>query len=165
MENNRAPYHEDEAVSRNHWATPELLASNLVDEYGLVIDVCTFKETAKCKRFFTESDNGLKKRWDANVWCNPPYDDILPWTIRGAIHPLITSVFLLPMRSCSDWFCLATNDRRVGWYTFDNRIKFVPPQKIDASQPRHDSCLIVFNDKNGSGYLGQRCRMTGRRLC
>lgn len=159
MEEGRAPVNNE-----NNWATPAELADGLVREYGLQIDVCAFKETAKCSRFFTESDDGLRKRWDQNVWCNPPYDSILPWVVRGLTHPLITSVFLLPMRSCSDWFCLAGNDLRVGWYTFDNRIHFIPPKGISKSSPRHDSCLIVVNDKNGSGYLGQRCRSTGRRL-
>lgn len=31
------------------------------------------------KRYYTAEDDGIVKRWEGTVWCNPPYSRVTPW--------------------------------------------------------------------------------------
>lgn len=56
------------------WATPQDLFDSLNKKYKFNLDPCATKENAKCKKFFTEEENGLKKSWKGKrVFMNPPY--------------------------------------------------------------------------------------------
>lgn len=56
------------------WPTPQDLFDRLNEKYRFTLDPCATPENAKCKRFFTESDDGLKQSWcGERVFCNPPY--------------------------------------------------------------------------------------------
>ncbi len=56
------------------WATPQKWYDYLNLEFKFTLDPCCSEETAKCKRFYTEKDNGLEKDWsDERVFMNPPY--------------------------------------------------------------------------------------------
>lgn len=58
----------------NEWATPQAFFDNLNKEFKFTLDPSSTKENAKCKKFYTEADNGLVKSWDNEiVFCNPPY--------------------------------------------------------------------------------------------
>jgi site-specific DNA-methyltransferase (adenine-specific) len=48
----------------SEWETPQDLFDKLNEEFGpFTLDPCATKENAKCKRFFTMEDNGLKQSW------------------------------------------------------------------------------------------------------
>ena len=56
------------------WATPQWLFDVLHAEFHFGLDVCAQPETAKCKRFYSPDDNGLKQSWaPSRCWMNPPY--------------------------------------------------------------------------------------------
>ena len=55
------------------WATPKELFATLDNEFRFTLDPCATPETAKCDRFFTETDDGLVQRWSGVVFMNPPY--------------------------------------------------------------------------------------------
>lgn len=56
------------------WPTPQDLFDRLNEKYRFTLDPCATPENAKCERFFTESDDGLKQSWRGErVFCNPPY--------------------------------------------------------------------------------------------
>ena len=58
----------------NEWSTPQDFFDQLNKEFKFTLDPCATPENAKCKKFFTEKDNGLAKSWDGEiVFCNPPY--------------------------------------------------------------------------------------------
>lgn len=58
----------------NEWSTPQDFFDELNKEFNFDLDPCATKENAKCERYYTETDDGLKESWDnANVFCNPPY--------------------------------------------------------------------------------------------
>ena len=60
------------------WATPQDFFDKLNDEFDFTLDPCATKENAKCNKFFTEKDDGLKQSWDNEiVFCNPPYGNVL----------------------------------------------------------------------------------------
>ena len=62
------------------WETPRDFFAALDSEFHFNLDVCATKQNRKCLRYFTKEDDGLKRPWDGNVWCNPPYGrDIGRW--------------------------------------------------------------------------------------
>ena len=57
----------------DEWATPQDFFDKLNAEFHFDLDVCATKENAKCKRYFTKEQNGLKQEWKGICWMNPPY--------------------------------------------------------------------------------------------
>lgn len=55
------------------WTTPKDLFDELNVEFNFTLDVASTDENALCNRHYTEKEDGLTKRWNGNVWCNPPY--------------------------------------------------------------------------------------------
>lgn len=45
------------------WETPQELFDELDREFHFTLDVCAVPENAKCERYFTPAQNGLKKDW------------------------------------------------------------------------------------------------------
>lgn len=90
------------------WATPQKFFDMLNKEFKFNLDPCATKENAKCKRFFTEKENGLQQRWKSSrVFMNPPYGRAIgKWVLKafsenrgGALV-----VALLPARTDTRWF-------------------------------------------------------------
>ena len=58
----------------NEWETPNLLFGELDNEFHFTLDPCATPENAKCARFYTQQENGLKQSWaNERVFMNPPY--------------------------------------------------------------------------------------------
>ena len=55
------------------WETPKELFDELDREFHFNLDAAASRENAKCERFFTKDQDGLKQKWKGTVWCNPPY--------------------------------------------------------------------------------------------
>jgi phage N-6-adenine-methyltransferase len=89
------------------WATPQWLFDALNSHYEFNLDVCAVPENAKCEKFFSPQEDGLKQKWEGVCWMNPPYGrKILKWVKKayesskeGAIV-----VALLPSRNDTAWF-------------------------------------------------------------
>lgn len=47
----------------DEWATPNYIFDELNKTFQFTLDVCATKENAKCSKFFTKEDNGLKQSW------------------------------------------------------------------------------------------------------
>lgn len=59
---------------KNDWETPQYLFDELDKEFHFTLDPCAEPHTAKCKKFYTRKDDGLKQDWTGEVvFCNPPY--------------------------------------------------------------------------------------------
>ena len=89
------------------WETPQELFDKLDMEFHFDLDVCAIPENAKCKKFYTPEQDGLRQPWDGTCWCNPPYGrDIGQW-VRRALFASVggtTVVMLLPARTDTKWF-------------------------------------------------------------
>ena len=92
----------------NEWATPLALFQELDKEFGFTLDPCATPQNAKCKKFYTLEDDGLKQNWEGHrVFCNPPYGrEIGRWVEkcyreaqRGALV-----VALIPARTDTRYF-------------------------------------------------------------
>lgn len=66
--------------NKNYWETPQKLFDKLNKKYHFEIDLAASKENAKCKKFYTEKDDALSKKWHGVCWCNPPYGrNVIQW--------------------------------------------------------------------------------------
>jgi len=70
------------------WETPKDFFDRLDAEFHFTLDVCATAENAKCKRFYTKDQDGLRQDWTGEtVWCNPPYGREMPrWIEKCAMH-------------------------------------------------------------------------------
>jgi phage N-6-adenine methyltransferase len=87
--------------------TPPELFDPLNEEFHFTLDVCATAQNAKCTRFFTPEEDGLKQKWTGVCWMNPPYGrEVKAWmkkayeeSLRGA-----TVVCLVPSRTDTFWW-------------------------------------------------------------
>lgn len=85
------------------WATPQSLFDELNSEFRFTLDVCALPENAKCAKFFTPEQDGLKQDWGGHIcWMNPPYGrEIGKWVAKASRY---NCVCLLPARTDTKWF-------------------------------------------------------------
>lgn len=112
--------------SKTHlWETPQEFFDALHREFNFELDVCAISENAKCSRFFSPTDDGLKQPWRGVCWMNPPYGREIQHWVRKAYESSLqgaTVVCLLPARTDTRWwhdFCGKAETRFV-----KGRLKF-----------------------------------------
>ena len=90
------------------WPTPQGVFDELNEEFNFTLDPCATHENAKCKRHFTEEDDGLSQDWgQETVFMNPPYGrEIKDWMKKAYESSLkgATVVCLVPARTDTRWF-------------------------------------------------------------
>lgn len=91
------------------WATPQDLFDELNKEFNFDLDPCATHDNAKCSRYYTKQDDGLKQIWTGRVFMNPPYGrEIQKWvkkayeSVKNGESELV--VCLLPARTDTRWF-------------------------------------------------------------
>lgn len=146
---------------RSDWETPDSLFQEWNAKYKFTLDAAASKENAKCERFFTVEEDGLKQSW-ANevVWVNPPYGRV-PWNRKITWPDLwcakaswesryngATVVMLLPARTDTRWWHDHVWDESKGTFRegvnaqfIKGRIKF---QGAENGAP-FPSVVVVFN--------------------
>lgn len=87
-----------------NWETPPQLFKALDAEFHFDFDVCALPENAKCPRYYTPEDDGLKQPWNGTCWCNPPYGRSISDWVKKAAESETTVVMLLPARTDTKWF-------------------------------------------------------------
>lgn len=91
----------------DEWATPMWLFREYDLEFRFTLDVCATPENAKCKRYFTRSDNGLAQDWSGSCWMNPPYGATIGQWMEKALQESqrgATVVCLVPARTDTAWW-------------------------------------------------------------
>lgn len=91
------------------WGTPQVLFDELDAEFHFDVDVCATDKNAKCSKFFTKEQDGLKQSWSGKtVWCNPPYGKkIAEWVKKAYLESRGGGgciVLLLPARTDTRYF-------------------------------------------------------------
>lgn len=63
------------------WATPQEFFDKLDAEFNFTLDSCATSENAKCSKYYTVNEDGLKQDWGGEVvFVNPPYGrEISKW--------------------------------------------------------------------------------------
>lgn len=91
------------------WATPQDLFDELNAEFHFTLDPCATAENAKCKKFYTMAEDGLKQDWEGEtVFCNPPYGRVIyDWVKKcytESLKPGTVVVALIPARTDTRYF-------------------------------------------------------------
>lgn len=79
-------------------------------EFHFDLDVCATPENAKCVRYYTRVDDGLKQAWSEDgrvIYCNPPYGRQISAWVRKAYEEAqngATVVMLIFARTDTRWF-------------------------------------------------------------
>ena len=111
----------------NH-PTPQAFYETLHTMYGFTCDAAASAENAKCKVYFTASDNGLTKDWGTHtVWLNPPYGRVIKsWAQKSldAASKGATVVMLVPSRTDTKWFKAVAERPEVQLLFVCGRLKF-----------------------------------------
>jgi phage N-6-adenine-methyltransferase len=126
------------------WETPPDLFHKLDQEFHFTLDVCALPENAKCERFFSPNDDGLKQPWDGVCWMNPPYGRMIGKWMEKAFNEWekgVLVVCLVPARPDTEW-----------WHRFALRgeIRFLRGRlkfgKAKSGAP-FPSAIVVFRQK------------------
>ena len=154
------------------WATPVELFRRLDVEFHFNTDVCAVPENAKCERFFTPEQDGLKQDWTGTCFMNPPYGrDIGNWVKKAHDSSLkgTTVVCVLPARTDTRWwhhYVAKADEVRflAGRLKFGDAATSAPfPSVIVVFRPRltHQPALpigaantqqpLLFGDDNAAG--------------
>ena len=128
------------------WTTPQSLFDTLNEQFHFTLDPCATPENAKCRRYFTKADDGLKQKWTGRVFMNPPYGREIGKWVKKAYEASKTDadlvVCLLPSRTDTRWwheYCMK------GEITFiKGRLKF-GEAKNSAPFP---SAIVLFASKS-----------------
>jgi site-specific DNA-methyltransferase (adenine-specific) len=60
------------------WATPQDFFNELDAEFHFTLDPCATPDNAKCEKYYTTQEDGLKQDWTGEtVFCNPPYGSVI----------------------------------------------------------------------------------------
>ena len=87
------------------WSTPQSFFDELDKEFNFTLDPCADEFNHKCKKYFTEEQDGLIQDWSGEtVFCNPPYGNKETglWTKKcyeESLKPNTTVVLLIPART------------------------------------------------------------------
>ena len=96
-----------EHIGTDRWETPADLFRALDREFRFELDVCALPENAKCARYYTPDQDGLKQVWQGRCWMNPPYGSTISAWIEKAWQSAkkgATVVALLPVHTETGWW-------------------------------------------------------------
>lgn len=85
------------------WETPQDFFEKLNEEYHFELDVCATADNAKCERYFTKEQDGLKQEWKGCCWMNPPYGKEIGVWMRKAYESMFGGGLL--------WYALCLHER------------------------------------------------------
>jgi site-specific DNA-methyltransferase (adenine-specific) len=93
------------ASGRTVYETPPEVFRPLDREFHFTLDVCATPQNAKCERYFTEAEDGLKQSWAGErCWMNPPYGSgIVRWVAKAARADTLV-VGLVPASTDTNWW-------------------------------------------------------------
>lgn len=128
------------------WSTPQELFDELNREFRFTLDPCASDWNAKCKRYFTDKDDGLVQDWSGEiVFMNPPYGkDLKLWmekayasSLRGA-----TVVCLVPAATDTSWWHDYALKGEIRYLR--GRPRFVTKEN-EWQQTFSPSVIVIFN--------------------
>lgn len=127
------------------WATPQDLYDKLNSEFNFTLDPCATPQNAKCVKFYTKEQDGLRQDWGGDaVFCNPPYGrDIYAWVRKCFMEAQkinTTVVMLIPARTDTRYFHEFIYHKAREIRFIKGRLKF-GNQKNNAPFP---SMVVVF---------------------
>ena len=136
---------------KQDFETPDNLFNLLNDEFHFTLDVCANSDNKKCKRYFSEQQNGLVQKWEGTCWMNPPFIDVGRWVKKayGESQDGTVVVCLLPSRTNTGWW----HD-----YVMQGEIRFIrgrPKFKGSEHGLPLPLSIVIFRKENTEQKFGQ----------
>jgi site-specific DNA-methyltransferase (adenine-specific) len=139
--------------ANDNWATPQSVFEPLNAEFAFTLDPCCHVHTAKCAKYFTAKDDGLRMSWHGEkVFMNPPYGKSISLWMKKAYEEAqagATVVCLVPARTDTKWwheYSMKSNEIRF----CKGRIRFIAAndnevlgEKETATFP---SAVVIFRN-------------------
>jgi phage N-6-adenine-methyltransferase len=132
-----------------NWCTPQGFFDKLDEEFHFVLDAAATKETAKCKEYYTPSEDGLKQSWDIGgaVFCNPPYGRKLGSWVKKAYEESKTGikiVLLIPARTDTSYFHEYIYGKAEIRF-LRGRLRFTDEKKTAFDPAPFPSMVVIYN--------------------
>jgi len=132
--------------------TPKYLYRELSRRFGpFHADLAASHDNHLCKTYYTEDNSALQDElgWEGSCFCNPPYNNILPWVakaIRCVFHESAWDcervTMLLPARVGTEWWRWAEMYGRI--HRIEGRVRFEDENGVPKSNPFEYSVVVVF---------------------
>lgn len=130
------------------WETPQATFDALDAVFHFETDVCADATNAKCARYFTTEQDGLKQQWTGICWMNPPYGLAIDRWVQKAYESSLwgtTVVCLLPARTDTQW-----------WQQYvlplpRDCVRFLPGRQYFSGKGRapFPSAVVIFRPRSG----------------
>jgi phage N-6-adenine-methyltransferase len=125
----------------DEWATPQKLFDPLNAVFHFTLDPCATSVNAKCRRYFTIVEDGLRQDWDGErVFMNPPYGRAIGDWVKKASEANALVVCLLPARTDTRWWHDYVVGRGASVSFLKGRLRF---GDSTASAP-FPSAIVIF---------------------
>ena len=135
----------------NDWITPAYIIEALGD-FDLDPCACDPQPWPCALRSFTKEDDGLSRKWQGRVWCNPPYGkEAWPFLERLAQHKNGTA--LIFARTETEGFFEHVWSKAYSLLFLKKRIHFCYPDGTRAKTNSGGPSVLVAYDKNNSQKL------------
>ena len=130
----------------DEWETPHEFFTILDQKYGFTLDPCATPENAKCIKYYTTKEDGLKQDWfGETVFCNPPYGRQIKKWVKKAFEESLKGtivVMLVPARTdTSYWHDYIFGKAEIEFIR--GRVKFVKSGELKNSAP-FPSAVVIF---------------------
>jgi phage N-6-adenine-methyltransferase len=158
IEKQNKTVHLTQNSGNNEWYTPtKFIESARLVMGSIDLDPASSEianKTVKAKKYYTQQDNGLSKKWAGNVWLNPPYSKDL---INGFIDKVATQ------KGINNICVLVNNATETAWgqkllnlasciCLIKTRIKFLDYTGTPAKSPLQGQ-MVVFKGKNTAAFI------------
>jgi len=130
------------STGKDECPTPKYLFDYLDHEFHFDLDVCATSENAKCTKYYTKENDGLKQPWFGTVFMNPPYGRaITPWIIKATEYAMEggVTVAILPARTDTKWWQTYVKQATEIWF-LKGRVRF----KTYASGAPFPTAIAIF---------------------
>jgi site-specific DNA-methyltransferase (adenine-specific) len=124
-------------------STPKWFFNAINNIWKFKFDVAADHENSKCRRFYSELENGLTQPWSKTNWCNPLFNNIGPWLQKADEEAKLgnVTVMLIPMKTECKYWRLVINNPRVSCFALNKKIAF---EGFETGFPLA-LCLLVFH--------------------
>ena len=130
----------------NEWTTPQDFFDRLDAKFHFTLDAAATPENAKCAKYFTKEDDGLKQSFAGErVWLNPPYGkETKHWIRKAATEPSEITVMLIAARTDTEaWHKYILGKAEV--YFVKGRLCF-SPNGDRTRRAAFPSAVVIFRN-------------------
>jgi len=137
--------------TKDDWETPVEFFNLLDKEFHFTLDPCASKENAKCKRFYTIIDNGLKKSWRGErAFVNPPFSNIFEWVKKCYNESRNTNtlvVLILPSRTDTLYWHEYIMKAQQIWFC-KGRVNFLKNGETTKNSSTFPLVIVIFKTQD-----------------